>query len=125
MNHLFNLKFDQMRNNAPDKEGASESIIYYDGPSYDRKLCFVQLDGSRVRCNYAFLIDDEYYPDKEIIVLFFTSRKITLTGINLEMLHDELERNMPQKIYCMDERYNTLIEKDKPVVNKIEIENKV
>lgn len=124
MSHPYNYKFDQMRNNAPDGEGGSESIINHASPSNDRKVCFVQLDGSKLSLNYSFLLTCEYYPEQSMISLDFTTHTVTVYGLLLEKVFEELETNMPKKIICKDARYNSINEAGKPVVNKIEVLSK-
>ena len=124
MSHLYNLKFDQMRNNAPDKDGGSDSVISHSAPSADRKLCLVLLDSSRLSLNYNFMVWSEFYPDQNTITLGFTSHSITLVGLSMEKLYEALEQHLPQRIICKDSRYNTLVEPGKPVINKIEIISK-
>jgi hypothetical protein len=124
MSQLYNLKFDQMRNNAPDKDGGSESVTYHSSPGGERKLCLVHLDGSRISLSYGFLLWCEYYPNKGLILLGFTSHTVTLTGHNLEKLYEGFEQHTPQKIICKDARYNALTETGKPIVNKIDVSTK-
>ena len=110
-----------MRENAPDKADSPGCIEKYDQPAYDRKVCFVQLDGKRKRFNYSLLVDEEFYPENNMIVLYFTSGIVTLVGIHLDKLFADLELNMPRVITCVDSRYNQLQENELPVVNQITI----
>src|ERR1700744_4610471 len=105
MNPL-DLKFDKMRENGPEKPGSSESVENYDQPAHVRKVSFVQLDGRSASIGYEFLIWNEYFPDKNQIVLTFTGGTVTLTGVNLSKLHEDFDRHLPWKIICLDERYN-------------------
>ena len=121
MSHLYELKFDQMRNNAPDKDGGSESVIYYSEAGRDRKIRFVFLDGNTLSLSYGFLIFLEFFVNPLSIQLSFTSHTIVMYGLGFDKLLEELEQQLPRKIICQDERYNSLIETGKPVVNIIEV----
>ncbi len=124
MNHLYNLKYDQMRNNAPDSDGGSDSIVNHTAPSADRKLCLINLDRSRLSLNYNFMVWSEFHADQNTITLGFTSHTITLIGLGMEKVYEALEQHVPQRIICKDARYNTLVETGKPVINKIDIISK-
>lgn len=122
MSQGFSLKYDRMKENAPELPSKpSAGIVLYDNAGHDRKLCFVLADGSLVRLNYGYLIWDEFYPDKNMIVLSFTSHTVTLTGQHLQKLHADLEQNLPRVIALTDARYNMTLDDEQPVVNEIKI----
>lgn len=124
MNHLYSLKYDQMKNNAPDKDGGAESVILYPAQGNERKLCLILLDGSRISLNYNFLVWADYSPQAGTITLGFTSHTVSMGGLNMDKLFESIELHMPQKIICKEDRYNALSEQGKPVVNNIEITSK-
>lgn len=110
-----------MRENTPDKADEANSIEKYEQPAFDRKVCFVLLDGKRKRFNYSLLVDEEFFPESNMIVLYFSSGTVTLTGIHLEKLFADFELNLLRVIRCTDSRYNQLQETDNPIVNQITI----
>lgn len=122
MSQGFSLKYDRMKGNASDIPADRHTGIERNdvvGP--DRKLCFILANGSYLRLNYAYLIWDEFYPEENRIVLSFTSHTVTLTGQHLSKLYDDLERNIPKVIACLDARYNLATDNEGAVVNDIKI----
>lgn len=120
MSQGFNLKFNQMKENAPTKVGDSESHDSFEYNNSVKNVCFVLADGSMQFFNYGYLISAKYIPDDNVIVLFFTSEIITLEGIKLEGLFFEFMQHLPKQITCTDTRYNA-IKDGKSIVNKIDI----
>ncbi len=102
----------KVRANAPD-------IEFYDQYSGIRNVCFTHLDGSRIFLNYNYLVSGEYNPEQSQIVLGFTTHQITLKGVNLEKLFEELMFHSVKVIGTRDQRYNHLVGEDAVVVNNI------
>lgn len=117
MSHEFKLKYDQLKNNDPTKK---EGGINYELQSNVRNICFVQPDGNSVFLNYGYLISGEYLPIENKVILYFTSHTVSLAGLNLDILYQELLKHLPQVIVCKEDRYNELSE-GIPVINLIEI----
>lgn len=125
MSHGFKLKYDQMRDNASEAKPDSPSgIERYEAPSRERKLSFILADGSRIRLNYGYLVSEEFIPEKNMIVLAFTSHTVTLSGQHLEKLYEELELCVPRIIASVDARYNMADESETAIVNTIHVESK-
>ncbi len=101
MNQDYKFRIDRMRQNDP-----------------------VWPDGRKMFLNYAYLVSCEYVPAKKSIVLAFTTHQVTLNGIRLDTLFDELMEQLPKVIACKDERYNSLQSEAQAVVNEIQIVEK-
>jgi hypothetical protein len=122
MSQGFSLKYDRMKGNGSDIPAAARTgIERHDHAAHDRKLCFILVDGSSLRLNYAYLIWEEFYPEENRIILSFTSHTVTLTGQHLSKLYEDLMQNMPRIVPCMAARYNPAAESDGPIVNDIKI----
>ncbi|MFT3932163.1 MAG: hypothetical protein QM726_01000 [Chitinophagaceae bacterium] len=113
-----------MRNNAPEKDGGSESVILHAASGNDRKISFVHLNGSCLSLNYNFFIWHEYHADQSTLLLGFSSHLITLSGLRMDKLFEAFDQQLPQRIICKDVRYNSLVEGDKPIVNEIQVTSK-
>lgn len=113
-----------MKNSNPaSTENAVEETDHYVRESNTRNVCFVFPDGNRKFLNYGYLVSGDYMPDAGLITLEFTNCTITLNGIHLEALFYEFMQHLPKEIKCVEDRYNALEEKERPVVNKIKILN--
>lgn len=127
MSQGFKLKYDQMRESDPTSPQAKPETPsrafdeFYENEGHTRNICFVWRDGKRMFLNYGYLIFVEYFPDKNSIVLSFTSHIITLTGVNFEGLFYDLMQHLPKQIICTDPRYNIIDENDKALVNEIQV----
>ena len=117
MSHEFRLKYNQLKENDPTQKDREEN---YPTGSSVRNVCFVQADGSKIFLNYGYLVSGEFSPFDTKITLCFTSHIVTLEGIQLENLFNDLMNHIPQYIVCQDERYNA-IENNKPLVNTMTI----
>lgn len=113
MSQDFNMGFDpfdkQGKVNLPNEDNLPEE---YKVSSSIRNVCFVWQDGRRKFLNYAYLVSAEYMPDDSIIELTFTSTKISLKGIKLDILHEKLLFHLPITIICQDLRYSQLSRAD-------------
>lgn len=125
MNREFNLKYDQIRENQQSKQqdepttmtGSSNAL--YSEAGYARNICFVSKDGKRLFLNYSYLINCAYDGPANTILLSFTSHTITLKGISLEVIFYQLMHQQLKQIVCENERYNTITNEDRSVVNEI------
>ena len=123
------MKFDQMRDNNPAKQGAESDST---GSAYDetypeeghvRNLCFVQQNGKRCFLNYSYLVSGEYDPDENTITLIYTTHKIFMKGVNLESVYYKIMEQQIRQIVCMHTRYNVVGKDSEPVVNEIQTQN--
>lgn len=120
------FKFDRMLDNDPtelDNENGKKQADNTQYPSigHTRNLGFVWLDGQRLFLNYSYLVSGEYKPKESIITLSFTSHEVTLKGVLMEGLFDELMGHIPRLIICQDARYNSILEKGQTAVNEIKV----
>lgn len=127
MSQDFKFKFDKMRENNPANSESDDEDKNISGEKYEtsgntRNLGFVWLDGKRMFLSYSYLISCEYQPVESLLVLTFTTHIFSLKGTLLENLYDELLLQIPKTIYCVDPRYNSVLEKDQFAVNAIAIE---
>lgn len=126
MSQGFSFKYDQMRQSDPTHQDQPTSKPdkvgeFYPSHSHVRNVCFVMLDGRMKFLNYAYLVSGECLPDGSHIALAFTSDVVSLNGLRLKPLFFQFMQHLPQIVTCMEARYNTLADKDKPIVNAIEI----
>ena len=119
MNQGLRLKYIELQEADPTKEAAKDE--YYPGDSYIRTVLFIELDGNETFLNYGNLIRGYYSIENASIVLTFSSDVITLEGINLKILFREFARSLPRQVVCQDARYNATAEKNRPIVNAMEI----
>ncbi len=121
MNLSFKSKYDQMREGDPTSNENSSSVAdnNYTYGSNVRNVCFVPKTGKMTFLNYSYLVSAEYNGEQNTITLGFTSHTVTLTGIHLEKMFLEFMQQLPRLIEAKDERYNSLEEIEKPIVNKI------
>lgn len=119
MNQGLKLKYIEMQEGDPTKEAPKND--YYATEGYVRNIIFVDLNGNETFLNYGNLIRGNYLIEEGAIVLTFTSDIITLTGANLKILFREFARNLPMLIVCQDARYNAVEEKNRPIINTMEI----
>jgi len=119
MNQGLKFKYTQMQEGDPTKEAPKNE--YYATEGYVRNIIFVDLNGNETFLNYGNLVRGNYLIEEGAIVLTFTSDLITLKGINLKILFREFARNLPMLVVCQDARYNAVGEKDRPIINTMEI----
>lgn len=123
MSQEFRLKFDRMREGSPTGGDGStdetQSGDNYPSGGNVRNLGFAWTDGRRSFLNYAYLVSAEFSPNGHSILLEFTSHAVTLKGIRLHRLFDDLMAQLTKWIICQDERYNPVEDTEAPVVNEI------
>lgn len=121
MNPSFKLKYDEMRDNQ-EMDEAVESVHKYDSAGQSRNVCFVFKTGDRLFLNYGYLVSGEYLVAENKIILTFTSHLVTLEGIILDELFNDLMHHSPKQIIETDGRYNHLNkEEETSRINKIEV----
>jgi len=111
---------DNLKEEAEKKE--HPYIDYYDQYQPTRNICFIQRNGQRIFLNYNYLVSCEYIPEQNRIIASFTTHTVTLTGLFLESLFQDLMRYLPREINSVDERYNSIADANQPVVNEIKID---
>lgn len=127
MSQGFKLKYDELRENDPtrrtstDMEGHAATDRFYAEDAHIRNISFVWPDGRRVFFAYAYLITTEYMPSNSEINLIFTTHAIKLSGVNLEVLYNELLHHRNKQIVAADARYNVIGENEAPIVNSISL----
>jgi hypothetical protein len=118
MNQNFKLKYDQLKEGDPTKDAQDNSYVR---ESNARNVCFVLSEGKMKAMNYSYLVSIEYDETKGEIVLSFTSDIVTLAGVHLKELFFEFMEHRPRIVEAKEERYNSLEETEKPLINKIRI----
>ena len=125
MSQFLNLKFDEDSSDKlnpygnNNEKGSDESITLSDGPT--RTICFVIDNTRRIFFSYAYLICGEYLPDKNEIILTFTTHEVTIKGVVLERLFNQVMDSCVRQIVAKDNRYNSLVN-GSTNVNKVEVE---
>jgi hypothetical protein len=119
MSQGFKLKYEQLQENNPAKP--DEKPQSYTTAGHVRNVCFTWPDGRAMFLNYSYLISGEYLPEENKIILTFTTHTITLTGIRLKTLFEQLLHHLPMHITCMEERYNETTETTEAIVNEIHV----
>lgn len=128
MNRFLNQKFQDFGANDPGNEAIDEEY-YQKGSSVvtskgiSRNICFVTEEQKHVFLSYAYMIFAEFDPEENKIELEFTSHKVTLKGIKLEVLFYQLMDGIVRQIKINDSRYNELSEKSDPIVNSIKLDS--
>lgn len=112
-------RFQQIRENNA-LAAVTQASEAYGEQSHVRNLCFVWTDGKKLFLNYAYLVSAAYEPDA--ITLAFTTHTLTLTGLRLEKLFDELMDHLPRIIICTDDRYAVIAGDSAPVVKDITVQ---
>ena len=126
MNPVFKSKYDQMRESQPvagtdEAAASSNNADLYVEAGHIRYLCLVWPDGRQKALNYSYMVSPEYIPQSNTIILEFTTHTVTLIGLNLQKLFDQILLQLALRIACTDARYNALETADKPIVNGIQI----
>jgi len=124
MSQDYRFKYDRMRENDPAEtarpgEANIEPNGNYQHPGHGRNLGFEWQDERRLFLSYSYLISCEFTPIDGCIILSFTPHVVTLKGVGLLQLYNELMDHLPKRISCADARYNSLLEKDQYAVNEI------
>ena len=119
MHQGLKLKYIELQESDPTKDAPKDE--YYPAEGYIRNVTFIELNGNETFLNYGNLIRGYYFIEKGSIILTFSSDVITLEGMNLKIMFREFARSLPRQIVCQDARYNAVAEKNKPIVNKMEI----
>lgn len=118
----YKLKFDKMRENNPASEPPdADSSEKYPSGSSTRNVLFVLTNGDEEFLNYSYLVHTKFKKNEDCIILSFTTHTVTIKGVNLKDLFQELFEHVPKVISCTDERYNALQEEAGTIVNGIEI----
>ena len=125
MSQDFNLRFDEIRQNDPTvPQRADNKESSYPAHSQTRNLDLVLPDGTCMFLNYAYLVCGTCAKDSLCIILTFTTHVVTIKGLRLKSLYDELLQHLPRTITCADERYNALAEDGEAIVNDMSVEEK-
>lgn len=128
MSQKYKLRLNDMLNSdttQPREESeASDREAAYHYASNVSNVNFILLNGDMLFLNYGYLVSGKYDAADNYILLSFTSHDVKLGGIYLLPLYFDFMRHLPQNVMCMDARYNITAEKDKPVINAIDIEKK-
>jgi hypothetical protein len=96
----FNFKGGEEKSQSTENDNN-----LYSQPGNVRNLCFEWPDGRKKFLNYAYLISGEYSPLENVIVLTFTTEQISLQGVNLAKLFNEILRHQTAHIRCEEQRY--------------------
>lgn len=108
----------------PDEEQTDETTAElpseFNEGEYNRNLCFVWPDGSRVFFPYARLDSGRLNSDNDTIQLAFGVEVAEIIGLYLLPLFSMIMDHKKKFVYCDDARYNDLSELT-PVVNEINI----
>lgn len=123
MNQGLKLKFLEMLENDPAQTGAHPGVDQsrYAEPGHGRHVCFIWPDGRQFFLNYSHLVNGEYLPEPEMILLTFTSHIVKITGSRLQNLLYDLLQSLPRYVLCLEERYRDIAEEAAPFVSGIEI----
>lgn len=108
MSHHFNLKFNEMRENNPTDEnadGVTPDSVNYPTPSNGRNICFVWPNGKQTALNYSYLVLWNFDPEQNRIDLIFTTHSVTITGIKLNDLFNNILMGITRKVIAIDKRY--------------------
>ncbi|MEP7170460.1 MAG: hypothetical protein ABI855_13910 [Bacteroidota bacterium] len=128
MNSDIRLKFDQMRqNNSSPEDGEineheNSENEFYPAHGNNRNLCFMWPDGKSMFLNYAYLVSGEFEAEENIITLIYTTHIVTLKGIDLNFLFQELFANTVKRISVSEHRYNEIKKNTESIVNEINIQ---
>lgn len=124
MNQTFKLSFDKSHigneNNGKVADGTTVlENKQYEQEGYNRNVCFVKEDGSRIFLSYSHLITGVYQPDENSIELTFTSHIVYVKGAKLESLYYQLMSQVVKQLVCTDPRYNLLSDDNIYVINEL------
>lgn len=113
MSQKFKLRFDQMRESNPSLSDQSETDKEhecYPSAGNTRNVCFVLENGNSIFLNYAYLVSVEHRNDDGVLLLCFTTHKITIGGSKLEELFKLLMEYRPKYLKCSNPRYSKIEE---------------
>lgn len=110
------FKYDEVKDrNKPQSDPETKTdvedidILQYKTISSNRRLCFVQADGTRKALSYGYLSSLDYDPKESLITLEYTTRyTVTIKGTNLEDLYEEIMHEVARVIICSDKRYEDM-----------------
>lgn len=125
MDEKFKLKMDELFENDPSQDETNYQDHYkkHETVGNTRHITFVWPDGKEKCLEYAYLVDRDYIPDQNLIVLTFTAATISLIGIRLKILFEDIKKQLAREIGCMDKRYNATLEDDEFAVNQITVKS--
>ena len=87
-----------------------------------RGITFMLAKADTKTLYYTYLIAVDFAAEDGTITLEFTSHVVTLKGVNLRMLLNQLVLQRVAVITCSDPRYNLLCEENTYQVNSIEVQ---
>jgi hypothetical protein len=122
MSQNFKLRSDDLDENDDDNlrsEDSTENFALHKSGGHGRNISFAQLDGRRKFLNYAYLVSGEYSPENGSLSLEFTSETVTLDGVRLNSLYNDLFYQRISEIRCVDMRYYSTEDQTLPIVTKI------
>jgi len=111
MSQKFKLRFDQMQENHSSTSSNSTTDNeheYYPSAGNTRNVCFVLESGNSIFLNYAYLVSVEHQNDNGMLLLHFTTHKVTIHGSKLEELFKLLMEHRPQYLKCSNPRYSDI-----------------
>jgi hypothetical protein len=118
-------KFDRNRRKGSGKVAQGYTDEDGEGENFAkagtmRNISFVMHDGSREFFSYADLSRCSYNPEQSQIVLNFRGISlVTIKGIKLESLYDQLQGQIPRQIKCRDKRHKDTAEEYEVYVTEI------
>lgn len=125
MSQEFNLRYDdiQPESNANDNTSLeqSECVTYYETEGHVRNVCFVSGNGDRIFLNYAYLTSGDFQYEQGQIFLCFTTHTVTIKGLNLSLLFDDLMKQTPKTLTAQGGRYSELLTSDRRQISQIDI----
>lgn len=110
-------KGDQPKN----KQVKSKDIEFYDNSTNAHNICFVPLNGMRTFLNYSHLISGVFMQEESVIILNFTTHKVTIQGNNLDFLFDSILVHQTKQIRSSLSRYLIAEDDSKPFVTEIQL----
>ncbi|MBK8227485.1 MAG: hypothetical protein IPK70_09970 [Flavobacteriales bacterium] len=123
MNQDYKSRYGEMQANdptTPEQDASDKAAVEnYPAQSNVRNIIFERSDGRRFFLNYSYLMFCDELEPETCILLIFTSHSVTLKGLRLKGLLDELANHLPKLITATDPRYNATLSNDQPVVNEI------
>lgn len=118
-------KFDRNRKKGSGKVAQGNTDEDDEGENFAkagtmRNISFVMLDGSREFFSYADLSRCNYNPEQSQIILNFRGiALVTIKGIRLDALYEQLQGQIPRQIKCRDKRHKDIAEDNETYVTEI------
>lgn len=106
------------------KERSVGNNINYTSSEIPRNICFVENSGRQIFFNYSFLSNGLLDEDGRKITLEFSTHRVTLNGVKLDSLFNELLEQKVKILYCTSNRYNSINAENIFSVNELIIERK-